>query len=100
MLRGRDTRGNALALWVDGEPVAMAASGYQTDRLQAVNAVYTVPAHRCKGYAARVVGAVCARIFETGKQPMLYADAANPASNRAYQSIGFQLQGQAKEMTL
>lgn len=92
--------GNALALWVDGEPVAMAASAYQTDRLQAVNAVYTAPAHRCKGYAARVVGAVCTRIIETGRQPMLYADAANPASNRAYQSIGFQYRGQAKELTL
>ncbi len=93
-------RGNALALWVDGAPVAMAASAYQTERLQAVNAVYTAPAHRCKGYAGRVVGAVCERILAAGKLPMLYADAANPASNKAYRSIGFAYSGQAKEMTL
>lgn len=37
------------------------------------------------------------KILEVGRIPMLYADAANAFSNRAYKKAGFQLQGEIAE---
>jgi predicted GNAT family acetyltransferase len=57
----------------------------------AIGAVYTLPAHRGRGYAGSVTAAVAERIFAEGKTAVcLYTDLRNPMSNRCYAKIGFQ----------
>ena len=45
--------------------------------------------HRGKGYARMLVGHISRELLAQGVTPMLYADARNPASNRAYRNTGF-----------
>lgn len=78
----------------DGKPVAMAKSSNSTDKCVSVNGVYTLPQFRKLGYAAALVGFICRLILESGRTPLLYADAANPASNKAYRNVGFISRGQ------
>ena len=40
---------------------------------------------------------ICAELLAKGVVPMLYADAANPSSNRAYRKIGFEKVGEVTE---
>jgi predicted GNAT family acetyltransferase len=75
----------------DGMPVAYAISrtamcvaGYAS-----VNNVYTQPEFRGRGYAAALAAHISRLILEDGKTPLLYADAKNPASNKAYRNVGF-----------
>lgn len=79
-----------LLLWRDGgRVVAMARLAHQTERYARIATVVTDRAFRNRGYAGMVVKAFSDRLLARGITPMLYADARNPASNRAYQRIGF-----------
>ena len=44
-----------------------------------------------------LVSEMCRNEHQNGNEIMLYADAANPASNRMYQRIGFEQVGQIAE---
>lgn len=85
-------RADSTFLWeVEGEPVCMAALARPTERGICINAVYTPPDQRGRGYAASLVAAVSAEGLRRGKDfCMLYADLANPTSNRLYQRLGYQ----------
>ena len=48
-------------------------------------------------YAGMLVGTLCRKLLAEGVRPMLYADAAYPSSNRAYQKIGFTKTGEVTE---
>ena len=80
-----------LYVWEDGRVVAMAAHGSQTPTGAGINLVYTPPAFRRQGYASACVGALTARLLETGHAYCcLFTDLANRTSNTIYQRIGYQ----------
>lgn len=78
-------------LWtVQGEPVAMAAVVRDLGPTIFVGGVYTPLPLRGRGYAGAVTAALCDHAFREGKSAVgLFADRTNPASNRAYEKIGF-----------
>ncbi|WP_018754492.1 GNAT family N-acetyltransferase [Paenibacillus terrigena] len=90
--------GNLYVWKVDGTPVSMANIASRTPRHARINAVCTPLAHRKKGYASALVAQVCRIILEEGRTPILYADGANPDSNRVYQHIGFRVSGRIREI--
>ena len=82
--------GRYLFWTVDGEPVSMAAIARRLRHTGAIAPVYTLPAHRGRGYAGSVTAAVAEQIFVEGKTAVcLYTDLRNPMSNRCYAKIGF-----------
>jgi predicted GNAT family acetyltransferase len=77
-------------LWVDGEPRSMAARARPTTRGIAVNAVYTPPEWRRRGYATACVARLSAQLLDEGREfCVLYTDLANPTSNAIYARIGY-----------
>ena len=87
-----------LFLWRDGGAVcAMAMVAGRTERAARINTVVTDRARRGRGYAGMLVAQLCKRLLERGAEPMLYADAANPSSCRAYEKIGFTCVGTVTE---
>lgn len=89
-----------LFLWKDnGETVAMAMIAHKSDTEHSarINTVVTDRNKRGHGYAGALVAEICNNLLENGIIPMLYADAAYPSSNRAYQKIGFEPIGRITE---
>ena len=80
-------------LWEDvGEPVSVAAVTAPTRNGIRVNAVYTPPAHRGRGYASANVAAVSQRQLDAGRMfCFLYTDASNATSNNLYRKVGYKL---------
>lgn len=79
-----------LYLWIaGGKAVSMANVAHRSPRHGRINAVYTPRAERKKGCAGALVADLGLRLLQDGLVPMLYADQANPVSNRLYQHIGF-----------
>lgn len=88
------TESGKLRLWIDrDQPVSMVNLAHQSARHARINEVYTPPEFRKHGYASAAVAALCAELLSKGVTPMLYADAANPDSNKVYQSVGFKRTG-------
>lgn len=85
--------GNRHWFWtLDGEPVAMAASGRLIKNCGSIAPVYTRAEYRGRGFAGAVTAHVVDQIFATGRQTAcLYVDTANPASNRCYAKLGFEV---------
>jgi uncharacterized protein len=77
-------------LWVDEEPRSMAARARPTARGIAVNAVYTPPEWRGRGYATACVAQLSAQLLDEGYAfCVLYTDLANRTSNAIYARIGY-----------
>jgi predicted GNAT family acetyltransferase len=77
-------------LKVDEKPVSMVKSSSITPNGQAINAVYTPPLERRKGYATEAVAKISQKILDEGKKYcFLFTDLANPTSNKIYQEIGY-----------
>ena len=93
-LRGlveRKIEARELYLWIDGDPVSMAATTRPTRHGVGVNLVYTPPQCRGKGYASSCVAALSQLQLDSGYQfCVLYTDLANPTSNSIYQKIGYE----------
>ena len=91
----------AFFLWEhDGQVVSMAAKVRPTRRGGSINLVYTPRELRGRGYATSCVAALCRELLASGYQLCcLFADAANPISNRVYQKIGFRPVCQFHEYT-
>jgi predicted GNAT family acetyltransferase len=86
MLERRD-----VYLWVDGEPVSIAAKARPTGDLITVGMVYTPNRFRKRGYASSCVATLCRYLLGSGfRRCALYTDLANPTSNRIYKRIGFE----------
>ena len=78
-------------LWVDGLPRAMAATARPTHHTVSINAVYTPPAERGRGYATGCVALLSERMLAAGRRAcVLFTDLANPTSNAVYARIGYQ----------
>lgn len=84
-----------LYIWdVEGERVSMAGVSGPTQNGIRVNAVYTPPEKRGKGYASACVAAVSQLMLDKGRRYcFLYTDMANPVSNSIYQKIGYRYLG-------
>jgi predicted GNAT family acetyltransferase len=93
-LRGlveRKIEARELYLWIDCDPVSMAATTRPTRHGVGVNLVYTPPPLRGKGYASSCVAALSQLQLDSGYQfCVLYTDLANPTSNSIYQKIGYE----------
>ena len=83
-------RANEVYLWVDAEPRAIAAKGRPTANTVAINAVYTPPVWRGRGYATSAVAELSGRLLGDGYSTcVLYTDVANSVSNSIYRRIGY-----------
>lgn len=79
-----------LYLWeANGAVVSMANIAHRSPRHGRINAVYTPRERRNRGYAGALVATLSEMLLREGLTPMLYTDAANPSSNRAYRKVGF-----------
>ena len=77
-------------LWDDGQPaVSMAAYTEPVEGVARVQAVYTPPGMRNRGYASACVAALSKMLRAAGHRPILYTDLANPASNAIYRRLGY-----------
>lgn len=93
------TAGDLYLYEVDGVPVCMAGSSRQMPHGRSIGPVYTPPIFRRKGYATAAAAALSRVILEKGNDyAALFADASNPASNRAYQKAGFVAVGAVSEI--
>ncbi|OXM15902.1 GNAT family N-acetyltransferase [Paenibacillus herberti] len=93
-------RDGRLFFWIGdtGDPSAMAGIGGTSPRHGRINAVYTPPDRRRRGYCSALVAEVAGLLVERGLIPMLYADCVNPDSNKVYRSIGFQPAGKIEDI--
>lgn len=86
--------GNALGLYlweVDGQAVSMSGAAGPTPNGVRINAVYTPPQHRRRGYASACVAALSQKMLDSGRRfCFLFTDLANPTSNHIYQEIGYE----------
>lgn len=79
-----------LYLWDDRGARAMAGVTRPTRQGISVNAVYTPPTWRGRGYATTCVSALTEQLLAGGRSfCTLFADLANPASNAIYTKIGY-----------
>jgi uncharacterized protein len=76
-------------LWDDSGPVAMAAHTDPVAGSIRIQAVYTPPEHRCRGYGGSVVAGLSRRLLDEGARVLLFTDLGNPTSNSVYRRIGF-----------
>jgi len=93
---GRRVPMGSVFLWEDaGEPVAMAGIAGPTPNGIRVNLVYTLPAHRGRGYASSLVAQLSHRLLDGGRKfCFLFTDLANPTSNKIYRQIGYEPLGE------
>jgi ribosomal protein S18 acetylase RimI-like enzyme len=74
----------------DGVPVAMAGLSRNVTGVVRVQAVYTPPEHRRRGYGGAVTTAASQAALDAGAADVvLYTDLANPTSNALYQRLGY-----------
>jgi len=77
---------------VDDVPVSLAGFGGQTPNGIRVNAVYTPPRNRRRGYATTLVAALTEHLLSGDRRfCFLYTDLANPTSNAIYERIGYRM---------
>ncbi len=79
-----------LFVWETNEPVSLAGSARPTPKGVAVNAVYTPPEFRGRGYASACVASLSRRLLEKGFEfCTLFTDLDYPTSNKIYRQIGY-----------
>ncbi len=82
-------------LWRDGgRPVSMSVCSVPVAGVTRVQAVYTPPELRRRGYAAACVGRVSGQVLAGGSRCILYTDLGNPTSNSVYRRIGYRAVGE------
>ncbi len=97
---GMISSGNLLVWEANGKTVCMGGAFRRFARHAKLGPVYTPPEERNKGYAAALTAAVSQLVLEEGLTPILYADADYPASNKAYQNVGYIPAGVVEEIGL
>jgi predicted GNAT family acetyltransferase len=100
-LAARQINQGRLFLWQDGgAPVSLAGCHDIPPKGVRIGPVYTPPEARGKGYASACVGGLARRLLDDGKTWCgIFADLANPASNRIYQRLGFKEACRYREYT-
>ncbi|MDR7172048.1 GNAT superfamily N-acetyltransferase [Nocardia kruczakiae] len=78
-------------LWEDaGVPVSVVAHQRRAYGWTRIGPVYTPPEFRRRGYAAAATAQVSKVLRDSGSHVCLFADLANPTSNKIYRDIGFE----------
>jgi predicted GNAT family acetyltransferase len=91
----------SLFVWDDKGPVSLAGWSGRTPRGVRVIFVYTPPEYRGRGYATVGVAELTRRLLNEGlAYCCLYADRANPESNRVYEKIGYRPVGDSSDYIL
>lgn len=86
----RLTESEALYFWEDEGPRCMVAATRDLPNGVCINAVYTPPRWRGRGYATAAVASLSRNLLESGKSYCcLYTDVDNPTSNSIYSRIGY-----------
>ena len=85
----RHLENKSLFVWQDNITVSMAACGGATPNGIRVNAVYTPPEYRGKGYATSCVSQMSRQLRDRYKYCFLFTNLANPVSNHIYRKIGY-----------
>lgn len=80
---------NRFWVWDHGGAVSMAAQTEPVVGTVRVQAVYTPPEHRGRGYAGACVARLSETILQAGSRCILYTDLGNPMSNSVYRRIGY-----------
>lgn len=81
--------GRVYLLEVDGAAVSMVAHAEPVAGVARVIGVFTPAPQRCRGHSQTAVTRLSGLLLERGLTPVLYADLANPVSNRLYRRIGY-----------
>lgn len=91
-LDGAAAKGDVFVLWdIDGAPVSMAMMREPAAGVSRIGPVFTPADGRGRGYGSAVTAAAAGRALDRGVDGVvLFADLANPTSNRIYQAIGFE----------
>ncbi len=78
-------------LWEDeaGTPVHLTAANLPANGVTRIGPVYTPRDQRGRGFASRAVAEVSQQYVERGVRCCLFADQANPTSNKIYEAIGY-----------
>jgi predicted GNAT family acetyltransferase len=78
-------------LWLDQQEraVSMAARRLPAAGVSRIGPVYTSPRHRGCGYGSAVTARAALDVLDNAAVPVLYADLANPTSNKIYRAMGF-----------
>ncbi len=95
---GMISSGHLLVWETNGKTVCMGGAFRRFPRQAKLGPVYTPPEERNKGYAAALVAAISQQVLGEGLTPILYADADYPASNKAYQNVGYLAAGLVEEI--
>lgn len=85
----RHLENKSLFVWQDQETVSMTAYGGATPNGIRINAVYTPPEYRGRGYATSCVAEISQQLLNRYKYCFLFSDLANPVSNHIYRQIGY-----------
>jgi GNAT superfamily N-acetyltransferase len=82
---------DGLTLWeAGGSPVAMAGNTREVAGVVRIGPVYTLPAHRQRGYGGAVTAVASQAALDAGASAVvLFTDLANPTSNALYQRLGY-----------
>ncbi|MCX3061974.1 GNAT family N-acetyltransferase [Streptomyces beihaiensis] len=86
--------GTYLGVRVDGTLVAMAGERLRPPGWTEISAVCTAPEARGRGHAARLIGALAARIAARGERPFLHVAETNTRAIALYESLGFKARRQ------
>lgn len=90
---------NRLYIWEDTIPMSVCMQGRSGEKGAGISFVYTPPYYRNKGYATECVAYASQAILDKGfDHCYLFADQANPISNKVYMRIGYQMMGLTKEI--
>jgi predicted GNAT family acetyltransferase len=83
--------GGEVVLWtVNGAPVSMARVHAPVAGMSRIGPIYTPPESRGRGCGAAVTAAAVRHAHRRGaRDVVLFADVANPGSNRIYRRLGF-----------
>ena len=82
--------GGHLRVWVDDQRVvSMAGAKDGVHGVARIQAVFTPPEHRGRGYAGACVAALSQQVLDRGDRCILYTDLGNPTSNSVYRRIGY-----------
>lgn len=76
-------------LWEDNGPVSMTAYSQPVEGAIRIQAVYTPPERRNRGYAGGCVGRLSHLLLDRGYRCLLYTDLGNPSSNSMYRRVGY-----------
>lgn len=81
--------GDFIGVRVGAQLVAMAGQRMRPEGYTEASGVCVHPDHRGKGYAARLLREVTARILATGERAFLHSYADNHGAIRLYESLGY-----------